>query len=286
MSLVAGISPPLSEMRPQARSSERSAMLALRAIRVITHRELVKHFRDAVRLVSDIAQLGVFLVIFGYGLSVLVPSSAVGGGGIAAYIFPGILAINVVTTPVLKAISLTTEREAGFISELLVSPVPRQAIALGKIIATTLVTTVQAAALLAAAPVVGIRLSPSSVLLTVLAITLSAFGFASLGIALAAYVTRTTAFQGIVQAVLFPLMFLSGSVYPPGTVPGVLAAVVRMNPISYAVDLIRRMLLGPNVEKLSLPGMNPVPVVLEMGLLAVGGLLLTRAAARRLGRSA
>jgi ABC-2 type transport system permease protein len=124
------------------------------------------------------------------------------------------------------------------------------------------------------------------VLLTVLAIALSAFCFASLGIALAAYVTRTSAFQGIVQAVLFPLMFLSGSVYPPDAVPGVLAAVVRMNPVSYAVDLIRRTLLGPDVVTLSLPGLNPVPVALEMGVLALGGVLLTWAATRRLGRSA
>ncbi|HEX6507520.1 MAG TPA: ABC transporter permease, partial [Chloroflexota bacterium] len=142
MSWVADISPPLSEVHPDAHGSEPSTVLTLRAVRVITHRELVKHFRDVVRLLSDIAQLGVFLVIFGYGLSALVPPSAVGGGGIAAYIFPGILAINVVTTPVLKAISLTTDREAGFLSELLVSPVPRHAIALGKITATTLVTTV------------------------------------------------------------------------------------------------------------------------------------------------
>jgi ABC-2 type transport system permease protein len=285
MSWVAEINPPFLPLSQDVRG-ERSILLALRAIRVITHRELVKHFRDAVRLLSDIAQLGVFLVIFGYGLSALVPSGAVGGGSFPAYIFPGILAINVVTTPVLKAISLTTDREAGFISELLVTPVPRHAIALGKVMATTLVTTVQAAALLAAAPLVGIRLSAASVLLTLLAIALSAFCFASLGIALAAYVTRTSAFQGIVQAVLFPLMFLSGSVFPPNAVPGVLAAVVRINPVSYAVDLIRRTLIGPDVVTLSLPGMHPVPVVLEMGVLALSGLSLTWAAARRLGRSA
>jgi ABC-2 type transport system permease protein len=280
----------------QTDPGERSSFaLGLRAMRIITRRELVKHFQDRPRLISDIVQAAGILLVFGVGLNRLISLPA-GSVNFVQYIFPGVLAINVITIPMLKAVSLTTECEAGFIQELLISPIPRQAIASGKALATALVTAAQAALLLVAAPLVGIRVTAISVTLTLAAAALSALAFGSLGIALASFVTRTTTFQGIVQAVLFPLLLLSGSIIPTGSLPLPLTIVVELNPVSYAVDLIRRVMLAPEsggglvsgnpgAATLSLLGVQPVPVGIEVGFLAASSALLIGAAAFRFGRS-
>jgi ABC-2 type transport system permease protein len=293
MSTAANADPALTQW--QTDPGERSSFaLGLRAMRVITHRELVKHFQDRPRLISDIAQAAGILLVFGVGLNRLI-SLPVGGINYVQYIFPGVLAINVITIPVLKAVSLTTEHEAGFIQELLISPIPRQAIASGKALATAVVTAAQAALLLVAAPLVGIRVTAVSVMLTLAAAALSALAFGSLGIALASFVTRTTTFQGIVQAVLFPLLLLSGSIIPSDGLPLPLTVILELNPVSYAVDLIRRVMLAPQsggglvsgnpgVATLSLFGGQPVPVGIEVGFLAAGSVLLIGAAAFRFGR--
>jgi ABC-2 type transport system permease protein len=242
----------------------------LGAVGIIWKREMLRWWRDKSRIVSSTAFPLVFLLVFGSGLSGAM-GSLIGDGAQAIdfqqFIFPGIIAMSVFFAALFNAVSLVYDREFGILKEVLVAPVSRAAVAFGKTLGGATVATLQGTVVFVFAPLVGIRLSPLLVLQLWPIMFLGAFALASMGVAMAARTRSIESFQMINQFVMFPLIFLSGIFFPLQGLPAWMSVLVRLNPVSYAVDPLRRLIL----EAQGLPDAM-VDRLSESGLaLSIGG---------------
>ena len=175
------------------------------------------------------------------------PGGGAGGGAgtvdFEQFIFPGIIAMSVFFAALFNAVSLVYDREFGILKEVLVAPVSRAAVALGKTLGGATVATLQGTVIFVFAPFVGIRLTPLLVLQLWPIMFIGAFALSSMGIAIAARMRSIESFQMVNQFVMFPLIFLSGIFFPLQGLPAWMDVLVRINPVSYAVDPLRRLIL-------------------------------------------
>src|SRR5213595_2524213 len=139
---------------------EHSLRSDLRAVSIVWQRELIRFRRDRLRAVTSLIQPLLFLLVLGTGLSSLAKSSMPPGVSFKAFIYPGVLAMSVMFTAIFSAASIVWDREFGFLREMLVAPVSRSALVVGKALVGTTVATLQGTIMLALAPLVGIRLTP------------------------------------------------------------------------------------------------------------------------------
>jgi ABC-2 type transport system permease protein len=216
------------------------------AVGIIWKREMLRWWRDKARIISSTGFPLVFLLVFGSGLSGAM-GNMLGGSAQAIdfqqFIFPGIIAMSVFFAALFNAVSLVYDREFGILKEVLVAPVSRAAVAFGKTLGGATVATLQGTVVFVFAPLVGIRLSPLLVLQLWPVMFLGAFALASMGVAMAARTRSIESFQMINQFVMFPLIFLSGIFFPLQGLPAWMSVLVRINPVSYAVDPLRRLIL-------------------------------------------
>jgi ABC-2 type transport system permease protein len=221
------------------------ATATLSAIRIIWKREILRWWRNKARIIGSLGFPLMFLFVFGSGLSRSMGSLAGSAANIdfEQFIFPGVIAMNVFFAAIFNGISLVYDREFGLLKEVLVAPVSRSAIAFGKTLGGATVATVQGTLVFVFAPLVGVRLTPMLVLKMWPLMFVAAFALAAMGVAMAARMGSTESFQLVNQFVTFPLMFLSGIFFPLQGLPAWMNAVVKVNPISYAVDPLRRLVL-------------------------------------------
>jgi ABC-2 type transport system permease protein len=259
----------------------------LRAVRIVWLRELMRFRRDKPRLLTALLQPLLYLFVLGAGMA----SMTVGGGDtLRVFLFPGVIVMAVLFTSFSSAGSLVWDREFGFMREMLVAPVRRGAILLGKALGGASAGTLQGAVVLGVGAVAGVPCPPALLLMLLPLIFVIAFAVTSLGLLLAVRIRAMPSFISLVQLLLMPLYFLSGALFPLGGLPPWLEMATRLNPLTYAVDPLRRALLqaaGP--EQLALaPGVvwfgRPLPAALEVGIVAAFGVVALLLAARRFGR--
>lgn len=243
------------------------------AVRVIWRRELIRWWRDKTRIVSSLGFPLIFLFVFGSGLSGAMGSLAGGSAdiGFEQFIFPGIIALNVFFASIFNGVSLVFDREFGILKEVLVAPISRSAVALGKTLGGATVATFQGTLVFLFAPLVGVTLTPGLVLTMWPVMFAGAFAMSAFGVVLAARMRRTESFQVINQFVALPLIFLSGAFFPLQGLPTWMEVFVKLNPISYAVDALRRLVLAAQ-------GITPETVgnLGELGLgIEIGGHLMS-----------
>ncbi len=216
-------------------------MIELRAVYVITARELKKLLRERTRLLSTIARPVIWLAFVGVGLSRLVPT----GGDITylQFFFPGVVAMTILFSAIFSAISIIWDKEFGYMKEILVAPVSRSSISIGKAVSGSVVSTAQATVVLLLFPFVGLHLQVGQVLLAVALSGLLSFCLASLGILIATFYESFESFSIIMNFIVMPMFFLSGAMYPIKQLPPLLAAMARMNPLTYGVDALKNVLL-------------------------------------------
>ena len=251
---------------------------------IIWYRELLRYWRDKPRIAGSLAMPFFFLVIFGSGLSsavggMLGESQAV-GIDFKKFIFPGIIGMTTLFTSMFSGLSVVRDREYGFLKEILVAPVDRIAVAAGKIIGGSTVTMIQATLLLAFAPLVGISLSFGLVLQLWGLVFLGAIAFTSLGTFVGSRLSSSEGYQMVMNFLIMPMFFMSGSFFPLKDIPQWMAVLVRINPFSYVVDSIRQVLFlsmglpGEMMERLPEFGLgisiSGLRVVLWMDLVIVG----------------
>jgi len=205
----------------------------------VWQRELIRFVRTKTRIVTGLVQPILFLFVLGVGLTPLVGTA--GNVDFTKFVFPGVVAMTVLTTAIFSSVSIVWDREFGFLREMLVAPVDRAAIVTGKALGGTTVATIQGAIMLALAPAVGLRVTPVMVVEVLAASALMAFGLTGFGIFVASRVARMESFQMVMQFLLFPMLFLSGALFPLTGLPAWLAFLTRTNPVTYAVDPIRRV---------------------------------------------
>src|SRR5438445_6937708 len=246
---------------PQARSvpviNTRGA--TLRAVYIIWYRDLLRFWRDRSRIAASFATPVLYLLVFGTGLgSSLRGLGGFGGAGIQyqQFIFPGIIGMSVLFTAIFGAMSIVWDREFGFLKEVLVAPINRSAVAIGKALGSTTQAMIQGLILLVLAPFVGVKLSFLTIVELIPLAALLAFGLSSFGVALASTMKSLQGFQVVMNFLMMPMFFLSGALFPLTNLPGWMTVLTRLDPASYGIDPIRRVVLSnsglPNVNSLGL----------------------------------
>src|SRR5437899_7561839 len=186
----------------------------LRAVSIVWRRELIRFRRDRLRAVTSLIQPLLFLLVLGTGLSSLAKGSMPPGVSFKAFIYPGVLAMSVMFTAIFSAASIVWDREFGFLREMLVAPVSRSAIVIGKIFGGATVATFQGLLILALAGFVGVPYNPVLLLTLVVELVLLSFTLTAFGVLLAARLQSIQAFMALNQMILMPMFFLSGALYP------------------------------------------------------------------------
>jgi len=242
-------------------------------IRMVWQRDIIRYFREKSQLYGSLTRPVMWLFILGMGLRGAYTGQAgqVGLGQSVNYtqfLFPGIIAMTAIFTSIQSAISIIWDREFGFLKEILVAPVPRTSIAIGKGLAGTTLSLIQGCIVLLLAPLVHVRLPWGNIVPLVLVMAVMSFGLTGIGIVIAARMTSFQGFGTIMNFIIMPLWFLSGALFPARNLPVWLNVLVRINPLTYGVDLVRRLVLGFSYH-------SPV---FDLGFLMGFGILTTAAA--------
>jgi len=247
------------------------------AIRVVAYRELLRFVQEKSRLISSFAMPLMFLVIFGAGFTRTIGAMAP-GVDFVQFMYPGIVAMTVLMNSVMSGLSVVWDREFGFLKEILVAPLARSGIVLGKAVGAAVVALLQGAIMLVLAPVVGVSLTPILVLKLIPLLVIISLSLSGLGLLIASRMRSQQGFQLITQLLVFPLIFLSGVFFPVNNVPAWLEAISKVNPLTYGVDAIRQLFLavdGAAVEAIGVTVFGHTMTVLQdITVVAAFGLLL------------
>ncbi len=214
----------------------------LRPIYVLWYREILLYLRNRLRLFTSLFLPVFILLVFGSGLKYLA-SAIMPGYDFFHFFYPGIVVLSTMAIALMSTMSIVWDREFGFLREILVSPVPRTDIAIGKILGASTTALFQGLMLLAIAPFLGIRFSGSSLIWAIFVIFLIALVSAGIGLFLGSRVRRMETISVLSQIVIAPLAFLSGAFFPLSNMPFWLSLIARLDPLTYGVDALRFVVL-------------------------------------------
>jgi ABC-2 type transport system permease protein len=254
----------------------------LRAVKIVWQRELIRFSRDRMRMVTSLLQPLLFLFVLGTGLSRLA-SAGTHGVDLRTFVYPGVLAMAVMFTAIFSAASVVWDREFGFLREMLVAPIRRGSIVLGKCLGGATVAGFQGLVVIAMAGLVGVPYAPT-MLLEILGLQiLLAFAITAFGVMAAARMSQLQSFMALTQMLVMPMFFLSGALFPVSGLPTWLEILNRIDPLTYAVDPMRRAVfahlhISPAAREALAPGVTwwgwHVPGLLEAGVVALLGALM------------
>lgn len=216
-------------------------MIEGRTIYVITAREFKKFVRERTRLLSTIARPAIWLFLVGGGLSRIVPVK--GDITYMQFFFPGIIAMTILFSSIFSAISIIWDKEFGYMKEILVAPVSRTSIVIGKALSGTIVSTIQAFIVLMLFPLVGLKIGLLQILMAIGVSALLSFSISSIGILIATFYESFESFSIIMNFIVMPMFFLSGAMYPVKELPRVFGMIAKINPLTYGVDALKNVLL-------------------------------------------
>jgi ABC-2 type transport system permease protein len=255
----------------------------LRAIGIVWRRELIRFRTDRLRAITALIQPLLFLFILGTGLGSLAGGSMPPGISFKTFIYPGVLAMSVLFTAIFSAASIVWDREFGFLREILVAPVSRASIVIGKCLGGATIATFQGVIFLVLAGAADVPYNPLLLLTLVGELLLLSFTLTAFGVMMAARIKQFQAFMALTQMLVFPLFFLSGALYPLTGLPAWLSVLTRIDPLTYIVGPMRHAVFSylsipaAYKERLS-PGVTwgswVVPIGLSLGIVAVMGLTM------------
>jgi ABC-2 type transport system permease protein len=248
----------------------------------LCQRELVRFLRQRNRIIGALATPIVFWLLIGGGMGRSFSSSNVpGGGSYLQYFFPGTVLMILLFTAIFSTISIIEDRREGFLQSVLVAPVSRQAIVLGKVLGGTILAFGQGLIFLLLSPLIGLRLSVCGFLAACAMMFVIAFALTGLGFVIAWRMSSTQGFHAIMNLFLMPLWFLSGALFPPQNAWSGLRWLMRINPLSYGLAGLWRAIYFAEPQKVSLlPGWGPI-LVMSVGFAFVMFLLATLMAGGR-----
>jgi ABC-2 type transport system permease protein len=258
----------------------------LRGVKVVWQRELIRFWRDRLRIVTSLFQPLIFLFVLGGGLS-HIASGGTEGVDLRTFMYPGVLAMAVLFTAMFSAASVVWDREYGFLREMLVAPIRRGAIVLGKCFGGATVAAFQGVLVMALAPLVGVPYVPSMILEVLGLQLLLAFMITAFGVMAAVRISQMQAFMALMQMLVMPLLFLSGALFPLSGLPRWLEVLNRLDPLTYAVNPIRTVVfeqidLSPAAHAALLPGITwfgwQVPLAVQVLVVALFALAMLNVA--------
>ncbi|MDP9075144.1 MAG: ABC transporter permease [Actinomycetota bacterium] len=247
----------------------------VRATKMVWKRELIRYGRNRVRIVTSLAQPVLFLFVLGSGLSPIIKSGSGPQVDFKTFMFPGVIAMTILFTAIFSAVSIVWDREFGFLREMMVAPVRRGALVIGKTLGGATVATMQGAIMLALGPLVHVGYHPVMIIELLLLMALCAAMLTSIGVLAASRMQQVESFQVVMQLVVLPMFFLAGAVFPLVGLPTWLAVLTRLDPLAYIVDPMRRVVFAHiNISAAARQSFSPglhwggwrLPVPLELGL--------------------
>jgi ABC-2 type transport system permease protein len=262
---------------------ERGFRQDVRAASIVWRRELLRFKSDRLRAVTSLVQPVLFLFVLGTGLSSLASHGLPSGVDFKTFIYPGVLSMSVLFTAIFSAASIVWDREFGFLREMLVAPVSRSALVIGKCLGGATVATFQGIVILALAGAAHVPYDPVLLLTVIGELLLLSFTLTAFGVMMAARIKQIQAFMALTQMLVMPLFFLSGALYPLRGLPAWLSVLTRFDPITYIVYPMRHAVFSHlNVSPLATAELSPaltwngwpVPVGLSLGIVAVMGVVL------------
>jgi ABC-2 type transport system permease protein len=222
------------------RVPERTWRSEARAVKAVWRRELIRFVTNRAQIGMALIQPLLFLFVLGSGLESLSAAST-GGVDLKTFIFPGILGMTVLFTAIFSAASLVWDRELGFLREMMVAPVSRSSIILGKCLGGATVAAFQGVLVLALAGLVGVPYDPVLILGVLGLMLLLAFTVTAFGVLVAVRIKQPQTFTSVMQMFVMPLFFVSGAFFPVSGLPTWLGVLNRIDPLTYAVDPMRHL---------------------------------------------
>lgn len=207
----------------------------------LCRRDVVRFLRQRSRIVGVLGTPLIFWALIGSGFNYM------------GYLFPGTLVQILLFASIFSTISIIQDRQQGFLQGVLIAPVSRASIVLGKVLGGTAIAMTQGTIFLALGPLVGIRFSAPGWAAALAVMGLVSFGLTALGVLLAWRFDSVQGFHAIMNLFLIPLWLLSGAVFPPGKAASWVRSVMAANPLTYGVDALRRVLGEPGLLDGSLP---------------------------------
>lgn len=219
-------------------------MIEAKVVYIIVFREVKKFIREKSRLVSSIARPLIWLFFVGGGMSRLVSP----GGGVSymQFIFPGIIGMTILFSSIFSSISIIWDKEFGLMRAILVAPVSRFSIVMGKAVSGTIISVMQAVLILALFPLLGITLGIFSIIGIIMLCALLSFCISALGIVIASFYDSFESFSVIINFIVMPMYFLSGAMYPVKDLPDILKWATRLNPFTYGIDALKHLIFQDN----------------------------------------
>jgi ABC-2 type transport system permease protein len=267
---------PVAGVRVPARSISGD----VRAVKIVWQRELIRFSKDKLRIITALVQPFLFLFVLGTGLSHLA-SAGTHGVDLRTFVYPGVLCMAVLFTAMFSAASLVWDREFGFLREMMVAPVRRSALVLGKCLGGATVACFQGIIVLCLAGAVGVPYN-AALIAEVFALQLAlAFAITAFGVMVAARIKQIQSFMAITQMVMMPMYFLSGAIFPVSGLPQWLTILNRIDPMTYAVDPMRRIVFSHlKISAVARATLDPgvtwwswhVPALLEAGVVVLIGM--------------
>jgi ABC-2 type transport system permease protein len=276
-----------------ARVPQRSWRSELRAVRIICRRDLIRFLGNRVQMVMWLVQPLLFLFVLGSGLESLSAAST-GGVDLKTFIFPGVLCFTAMFTAIFSAASLVWDRELGFLREMLVAPVSRSSIIVGKCLGGAIIAASQGMIVLALAALVDVPYDPVLIVSVLGLLLLLAFTVTAFGVLVAVQIKQAQTFTHVMQMFVVPMIFVSGALYPVSGLPTWLAVLNRIDPLTYAVDPMRRLVfnhleISESARQTLDPGITwwgwHLPPVFEAGIVLLLGLAMMGVAIRLFSRT-
>ena len=236
----------------------------LKGIYTIWLRDVIRFSRNRARILASLGQPLLFLFVFGAGLSPAMGGLAGGSLKFEQFMFPGILAMAVLFTAIFAAVSIVWDREFGFLKEVMVAPVSRVAVALGKLAGGSTVAMFQGSLVLLFAPLLGIKLTLDQALILIGLMLLLALVMSALGILVAARQRSMEGFQVIMNFIMLPMFFLSGAFFPLNGVPIWMEVLARVNPVTYGVDPLRQVALRESLPQVFMDALRLHPITTDV----------------------
>lgn len=251
----------------------------LRGVYTIWYRDILRFWRDRARLLSSFAMPVLYLVIFGTGIASAFPT---GDFDYISFMYPGIIAMVVIMSALMSGVTVVFDREFGFLKEVLVAPISRTSVVIGKVLGGATIATIQGLVMLVFIPFADVSVTVGGGFQLVGLMFLVALAITSMGLFIASRIRSMEAFQAIMQLLMFPLVFISPIMFPVDRLPDWLGWLVKFNPISYGVDSMRQAVMGSDalaIFGISINGYH-MPVILDAAVVVVFGLIMGALAIR------
>jgi ABC-2 type transport system permease protein len=240
-------------------------------------REVVRFYRQPARVVGVIASPVLFWLVIGSGFGTSFRST---GGGESQhyldYFYPGALIMIVLFTSIFTMMSVIEDRKEGFLLSVMVAPVSRSAIVLGKVLGGTTLAALQGLIFLVFAPLVGIHLGIAVFLLSAFIVFLVSFALTALGFGIAWPMDSTQAFHAIINLFLIPLWLLSGALFPISGASSWLRVVMEVNPLTYGVEALRNALYPGSAGEFSLTSSIATLVLFALFMFGIAFFMVNR----------